>query len=234
ARTKAREEAAVAQLNALRKYLREQRRSLEDARTQQQQVLAKVQSEQVQVESQLQAAQQALDTLEAYLAKVEEAQKAHDEAMAVARAASNRSTGGGGGGGGAAPRSSGGIICPVRGPVSFVDSFGAPRHQGPHQGVDLMAARGTPDVAVVNGTVTFKTGSTSGNGAYLSGDNGTLYYYFHLDHWEGAPRRVAQGEVIGYVGNTGDARYTATHTHFEIHPGHGAAVDPYPYVRAVC
>ena len=101
-------------------------------------------------------------------------------------------------------------------------------------GVDLMSPRGTPNVAVVSGSVTFKTGSTSGNGAYLSGDNGTLYYYFHLDHWEGSARRVAQGDVIGYTGNTGDAQYTAPHTHFEIHPNHGDAINPYPSVAAVC
>ena len=127
-----------------------------------------------------------------------------------------------------------GIVCPVRGAVSFIDSWHAPRHQGQHMGVDIMAARNTPNVAVVSGTVTFRSGSTSGNGAYLSGDDGNLYYYFHLERYAGGPRRVAQGEVIGYVGNTGDARYTATHTHFEIHPGHGPAVNPYPSVRAVC
>ena len=97
-----------------------------------------------------------------------------------------------------------------------------------------MAARNTSNVAVVAGSVTFKTGGTSGIGAYLNGDDGNLYYYFHLDASEGSARRVAQGEVLGYVGNTGDARYTATHTHFEVHPGRGAAVNPYPSVRAVC
>ena len=99
---------------------------------------------------------------------------------------------------------------------------------------DLLAARGTPDVATVSGTVTYKEGGTSGKGAYLSGDNGILYYYFHLDAYEGGPRRVAQGEVIGYVGNTGDASGGPTHTHFEMHPGHGGPVDPYPYIRPIC
>ena len=127
-----------------------------------------------------------------------------------------------------------GIVCPVQGAVSFIDSWGAPRHQGAHQGVDLMAATGTPNVAVVSGDVTFKEGGTSGLGAYLHGDDGNLYYYFHLSAYEGGARHVSQGEVIGYVGNTGDARYTAPHTHFEIHPGGGAAVNPYPSVAAVC
>ena len=118
--------------------------------------------------------------------------------------------------------------------MSFIDSWGAPRHQGAHQGVDMMAATGTPNVAVVSGDVTFKEGGTSGLGAYLHGDDGNLYYYFHLSAYEGGARHVSQGEVIGYVGNTGDARYTAPHTHFEIHPGGGAAVNPYPSVAAVC
>jgi len=134
-----------------------------------------------------------------------------------------------------APASAGGLICPVHGPVSFVDSWHAPRPGGRlHEGVDLMAPRGTPNVATVSGSVTMKSGGTSGNGAYLRGDNGDSYYYFHLDSYEGGARHVDQGEVIGYTGNTGDASGGATHTHFEVHPGGGGAVNPYPVVRPIC
>jgi murein DD-endopeptidase MepM/ murein hydrolase activator NlpD len=133
------------------------------------------------------------------------------------------------------PPSSGNIVCPVRGAVSFVDSWGAPRSGGrSHQGVDMMAAAGTPNVAVVSGTITEKYGSLQGNGVTLYGDDGNSYYYFHLSRYEGGPRRVAQGEVIGYTGDTGNAKGGPTHTHFEYHPGGGAAVDPYPLVRAAC
>lgn len=134
-----------------------------------------------------------------------------------------------------APASPGGLICPVHGPLSFVDSWHAPRPGGrPHEGVDLMAPRGTPNVATVSGSVTMKSGSVSGNGVYLHGDNGNLYYYFHLDSYEGGARHVDQGEVIGYTGNTGDASGGATHTHFEVHPGGGGPVNPYPVVRPIC
>jgi murein DD-endopeptidase MepM/ murein hydrolase activator NlpD len=134
-----------------------------------------------------------------------------------------------------APASAGGLICPVRGPVSFVDSWHAARAGGrAHEGVDLMAPRGTPNVAVVSGSVTMKSGGISGNGVHLQGDNGNLYYYFHLDAYEGGARHVTQGEVIGYTGNTGDASGGATHTHFEVHPGGGGAVNPYPVVRPIC
>ncbi len=69
----------------------------------------------------------------------------------------------------------GGFICPVHAPVSFVDSWHAARAGGrAHEGVDLMAPRGTPNVAVVSGSVTMKSGDTSGNGVYLQGDNGDL------------------------------------------------------------
>lgn len=133
------------------------------------------------------------------------------------------------------PASADGLICPVRGPVSFVDSWHASRPGGrPHEGVDLMAPRGTPNVAVVSGSVTMKSGGISGNGVHLQGDNGNLYYYFHLDAYEGGARHVNQGEVIGYTGNTGDASGGATHTHFEVHPGGGGPVNPYPVVRGIC
>lgn len=133
------------------------------------------------------------------------------------------------------PAAAGGLTCPVRGPVSFVDSWHAPRPGGrPHEGVDLMAPRGTPNVAAVSGSVTMKSGSVSGNGVYLQGENGDSYYYFHLDAYEGGARRVTQGEVVGYTGNTGDASGGATHTHFEVHPGGGGPVNPYPVVRGIC
>ena len=228
--TRRRENAAVARLASVNADLRTRQHELEHERAAQAAALAQATAEQQQVQTQLAAAQHALSALVAELSKQVAAQRARDIAASIARTASNHTNGRSYSGVYIAT----GIVCPVRGAVSFIDSFGAPRHQGPHMGVDLMAARGTPDVAVIAGSVSFRSGSTSGNGAFLNGDDGNLYYYFHLDSYAGAARRVHQGEVIGYVGNTGDARYTATHTHFEIHPGHGPAVNPYPSVRAVC
>ena len=128
---------------------------------------------------------------------------------------------------------SGSFICPVAGPSAFGDTFGAPRPGGrKHLGVDMMSPYGTPLVAVVSGFANFKTNNLGGNAISLAGDDGNGYYYAHLSSWEGSSRNVAAGEVIGYVGHTGDT--TANHLHFEIHPGGGPAVDPYPTVRQYC
>jgi murein DD-endopeptidase MepM/ murein hydrolase activator NlpD len=196
ARTKERDDAQVDALVALERDLAAQRTELEARRSEQERAVEQVNEEQVAVQAQLRDAQTAVTLLEEQLRREEEAQKARELAAAVAREASNRNNGRDYSG----AFVSTGIICPVRGAVSFVDSWHAPRHQGLHMGVDLMAARGTPDVALVSGDVEF----------------------------------LAQGEVIGYVGNTGDAQYTASHTHFEIHPNGGEAVNPYPSVAAVC
>ena len=96
----------------------------------------------------------------------------------------------------------------------------------------MLAPRGTPIVAVVNGVVGYSHNRLGGNAAWVSGASGR-YYYAHMDHYEGSNRAVHQGEVIGYVGDTGNARGTP-HLHFEVHPGGGAAVNPYPSVRAAC
>jgi murein DD-endopeptidase MepM/ murein hydrolase activator NlpD len=126
-----------------------------------------------------------------------------------------------------------GMICPVAGPTAYADTWGAPRSGGrSHQGVDLMAPGGTPLVAVESGSVNFKTNALGGNVIWLTANSGAKYYYAHLSAWEGSSRSVSQGEVIGYVGATGNT--SANHLHFEVHPGGGAAVNPYPYVRAVC
>lgn len=123
-----------------------------------------------------------------------------------------------------------GIICPVRG-TAYADTWGAARSGGrSHLGVDMITHRGNPIYAVVSGYAQFKQNRLGGNAVGLKGDNGDYYYYAHLDHFEGSSRRVQQGEVIGYVGDTGNARGTP-HLHFEVHPGGGAAVNPYPYVR---
>ena len=107
------------------------------------------------------------------------------------------------------------IVCPING-SAYADTWGAPRSGGRrHQGVDMIAPEGVPLFAVVSGVVTFKQNRLGGNAVSLAGDNGNRYYYAHLSAYEGEPRWVEQGEVIGYVGDTGNAT-GIPHLHFEI------------------
>jgi Peptidase family M23 len=142
------------------------------------------------------------------------------------------------------------IIFPVVGRVQFTDDFGAPRPGGPHQANDLIAAKKAPAVAAEPGKVKYWTTSRSaGCMLYLYGESGTNYYYVHLNNdltmkddnrgkcvkgtayavANGA--RVAAGQQIGYVGDSGDADGAHAHLHFEVHPGGGKAVSPYPYLQ---
>jgi hypothetical protein len=145
------------------------------------------------------------------------------------------------------------IVFPVLGTVEFSDDYGAPRPQGPHQGIDILAPRHALALAAEAGRVRFFTGSgRAGCMLYLDGKSGTTYYYINLnndltngnDNRGGCrigvtfPRglksgaRVAAGQPIGYVGDSGDANGLHPHLHFEVHPNGGHSTNPYPRLLA--
>ncbi len=133
------------------------------------------------------------------------------------------------------PIAHGNFVCPVQGPVAFSDTWGAPRSGGrAHKGVDMLSPMGTPTVAPVSGRVQHRGNSTGGLSWHVYGDNGHYYYGTHLSAYANVGAgHVQAGTVIGYVGDSGNARGTP-HLHFEIHPNGGAAVNPYPTVRQYC
>jgi murein DD-endopeptidase MepM/ murein hydrolase activator NlpD len=126
-----------------------------------------------------------------------------------------------------------GLVCPVAGTRSYADTWGAARSGGRrHQGTDIMAPSGTPLVAMEAGRIEFRSNKLGGLTLRLYGASGTRYYYAHLSRYEGSNRSVTAGEVVGYVGKTGNT--SANHLHLQVHPGGGQAVNPYPYVRRAC
>jgi peptidoglycan LD-endopeptidase LytH len=142
------------------------------------------------------------------------------------------------------------IIFPLVGRATYTDDFGAPRGDRSHEGNDLMAARWTPVVAVEAGRVELPHWRSSDCMLILHGASGTDYWYLHLND---RPRRpggeggcrpriayapgleegdtVRAGELVGYVGNSGNAAGVATHLHFELRPDGGRAVSPYDWLR---
>jgi murein DD-endopeptidase MepM/ murein hydrolase activator NlpD len=126
--------------------------------------------------------------------------------------------------------------CPVRGPVDVTNNFGyaVPKRPGTpahiHQGNDMMAGSGQAIIAPFDGYAEAGHNWLGGNAVYVRGANGFVYNA-HLSAY-GKLGEVKAGDVIGYVGSTGNAG--GPHDHFEWHPGNGNAVDPYPYLMAVC
>jgi len=122
---------------------------------------------------------------------------------------------------------------PVGGPADYRDDwyearFGPPFHL--HMGTDIFADRGTPVRAPFNGLVRFEDSGLGGKAAYVTQPDGTFYYMAHLDGFAkiASGAAVKQGDVVGYVGDSGNAQGGSPHVHFEVHPRGGAAVNPKP------
>jgi peptidoglycan LD-endopeptidase LytH len=142
-------------------------------------------------------------------------------------------------------RAAGRLIVPVRGLRSsdLSDTWGAARSDGRrHEGIDIMAPQGAPVLAAADGEVVrFWNSELGGITLYQADETGeVVYYYAHLSAYANGLKqgdRVRQGDVIGYVGATGNA--TTPHLHFEIQRTsnahrwwHGTAINPYPYLAA--
>ena len=144
------------------------------------------------------------------------------------------------------------LVFPILGEASYSDDFGDPRGQGRHEGNDMVAPRRALVLAAEAGTVKLHTTSArAGCMLYLNGKSGTEYLYVHLnndltDENDNQGRcvpgvayapglksgaRVGAGEVIGYVGDSGDANGIHPHLHFEVHPDGAAAVSPFPHLN---
>ena len=144
--------------------------------------------------------------------------------------------------------------CPVQAQFSVSDSFGAPRYAGgyhPHAGNDILAPEYSPIVAPFDGVAQADPNTLGGNAVVVRGAQGYVYNAHLVSYGKLGP--VQTGDVIGYVGNTGDAAGGPTHDHFEWHPyqppallwrspygytsidsGNPPAVDPFPYLEQAC
>lgn len=137
-----------------------------------------------------------------------------------------------------------GVVFPIQGAygLPLIDSFGFPRMPGTadehwHEGIDIFAPRGTPLVATERGVLS-KVGSNRLGGVrlWLTGQSGSEWYYAHLDSIAGGITNglvVEAGDLLGYVGNSGNAIGTPPHLHMELHPDGGRAVNPYPLLAVV-
>ena len=126
-------------------------------------------------------------------------------------------------------------VCPTGSAAApFADTWGAPRSGGRrHQGVDMIGQRGIPVLAVVDGVAEARQNELGGTTIWLTGADGNGYYYAHLDGYKQLGS-VTAGTPIGTLGQSGNAQFSIAHLHFEVHPGEGPAVNPYPTVAAHC
>jgi murein DD-endopeptidase MepM/ murein hydrolase activator NlpD len=260
------DDSVVTQMRVLRDELEGQTARLGDALDEQEALSIELEEKAGTLQTQLVSAQEVYDGLVVQQQREEEERRRREEeerqraaeaaaAAAAAATATTQPSDDSGGGGSESPDttsppatsppatsapapSGGGGVCPVAGAVSFTDSWGAPRSVGrSHKGVDMIAARGVPIVAIFSGRVQRTSNSSlGGKSVYFVSDAGDMYYYAHLDDFGdiSSGQSVPAGYVLGYNGSSGNAPSYLPHLHFEYHPGGGSAVNPYSLVRGLC
>jgi murein DD-endopeptidase MepM/ murein hydrolase activator NlpD len=223
---------AARKLAAIRSDLKVQQDELSKQRDEQARVKDELVVKSAAVQQQLADANQARDQLAAKLEKEQaDAAAAAEAARIRAQQAASAPMAAPSQGTIIANPGGGSFQCPVVG-SAYTDSYG-PRGSGFHYGIDMMASMGTPLVAVKAGRVWFMPmDGAGGNEAYVDAADGNTYFYAHLSQFVGGPRQVAQGEVIGLVGSTGQS--SAPHLHFEIRVGgaNGQRIDPFATLQS--
>lgn len=212
------DEALLRRGAVLRRQLRAQRAELDEARR-----------EAVKIRRALAADSAELSSLLARLGREEDARDRAARALAARRNVPQRAS--------RAARLNGRYACLVGPNHAYRDTWGAPRSGGrTHKGTDVFAPMGSPSYAVTDGVITrMSWSSNGGKQVYLRGNDGNEYFYAHMSSYVARQgQRVEAGELIARVGDTGNARGGAPHVHFEVHPGGGYPVNPYPYVRRFC
>lgn len=134
-----------------------------------------------------------------------------------------------------APLTGSALLMPVVGvePFDLSNSWGEPRDGGrrKHRGIDIFAPRGTAVVAVADGIISYIGDQPKGGHClWLTTESGASFYYAHLDRWAAGlyeGMEVRSGDLLGYVGNTGNAKYTPSHLHFAVNQN-DEMVNPYP------
>jgi peptidoglycan LD-endopeptidase LytH len=221
----------IDRLNALTTDTERLRGQVLEARAELRELQASMEERAATLESARDRATESQRRLSGECARVKDA---YDRELARRRAAEAAARAGASGG--LPAEATPGFICPVAGPVSFINDWGFPRSGGrTHKGTDMFARRGTPLVAVAAGTVTTGNGGLGGITVNLRSDYGVRFYYAHLDGWGpgiSGGVRVTKGQVLGYVGDTGNARGTSPHLHFGITTTQ--QVNPFPTVRRSC
>lgn len=228
------------QITEIKEEIEEARARLEIDRKDQQNLLDQLNQKQKEININLQKQQQFMDNLQEELDQLEsqksskiEEKKRMEEEKRKAMAENNSNENGG------SSKSINGFVFPVAGPHGYINSWGYPRSGGrTHEGIDIFALKGTKLLAcskgIASGVEPFDD-DIGGISLWIIGDDGYHYYYAHLDSIaQGVNNgvRLKAGQLVGYVGNSGNAIATPPHLHFGVYPNGGSAINPYSILKA--